>query len=100
MKNLFLIILITSFTSCNSDEQTTQAVQLNSTIPSTAKPKIDPFKSASGNSLKAEDDFSDLKELDKKDESCDSPEEMEKKLLEKAQRPVLLQGGDEGCAVE
>ncbi len=53
-----------------------------------------------GNALQAktEDDFSDLKE---KDESCDTEEDLEKKIEEQAkkQEAFKLQGGDGGCEV-
>ena len=53
------------------------------------------------NNLQAtvKDDFSDL---EKKDESCDTQEDLEKKIEEQARKKQAfqLQGGDEGCVVE
>lgn len=48
--------------------------------------------------VKTEDDFSDLKE---QDESCDTEEDLEKKIEEQAkkQEAFKLQGGDGGCEV-
>ena len=47
----------------------------------------------------AKDDFSDL---EKKDESCDTEEDLEKKIEDQARKKQAfqLQGGDEGCVVE
>jgi hypothetical protein len=57
--------------------------------------------SHSSNQLQAQvkDDFSDLK---KDDESCDTQEDLEKKIEEQARKKQAfqLQGGDEGCVVE
>lgn len=48
---------------------------------------------------KVEDDFSDLKQ---KDESCDTEEDLEKKIEEQARKKKAfqLQGGDENCEVQ
>lgn len=49
--------------------------------------------------VQAEDDFSDLKKKD--DESCDTEEDLEKKIMEQAKKKPAkafkLQGGDTGC---
>lgn len=50
------------------------------------------------NSVSATDDFSDLKKED--DESCDTEEEVTKKLAAPKQEAFQLQGGDSGCDVE
>jgi hypothetical protein len=66
-----------------------------------AKSKSSAVAPVSGNSMSSSDDFSDL-EKQKKDESCDTAEDLEKKIVEKAkkQEAFKLQGGDPGCATD
>jgi len=56
----------------------------------------DSMHEAQSSQVKVEDDFSDLKE---KDESCDTEEDLEKKIEEqvKKKEAFKLQGGDGGC---
>lgn len=70
-----------------------------------SKKKIAPAPSLEGfskeSSQKLEDDFSDFK---KKDESCDSEEEVQKKIEEKLKKEPTkafkLQGGEPDCAID
>ncbi|WP_127715022.1 hypothetical protein [Halobacteriovorax sp. HLS] len=54
--------------------------------------------SKKSNSISATDDFSDLKKED--DESCETEEEISKKLAAPKQEAFQLQGGDSGCEVD
>lgn len=51
--------------------------------------------------VQSEDDFSDLEKKD--DGSCDTTEDLEKKIIEAKKKPkqaFKLQGGDSGCSTK
>ncbi len=84
-----LSIILFSLLFLFSCQQTESSMSKSSSIPGQDQSSLQ---------AKAEDDFSDLKE---KDESCDTEEDLEKKIEEQAkkQEAFKLQGGDEGCEV-
>lgn len=90
MKILSLILFLFLLTSCQSEEQ--------KVIPQKKIQKSNYDFNAKSNSLNSSDDFSDLKKKD--DESCDTEEEVTKKLAEPKQEAFQLQGGDSGCEVD
>lgn len=64
--------------------------------PNEEKSSVNSTRDAQSSQAKVEDDFSDLEE---KDESCDTEEDLEKKIEEQAKKKEVfkLQGGDGGC---
>ena len=78
----FLLIIL----GCNKEEA--QSSSNLSTTSSAVSSSQDP------------NDFSDLEKKD--DESCDTTEDLEKKIKEKSkkQEAFKLQGGDEGCSTD
>ena len=113
----FILLMIPFIlVACNSDEPAPKAVKLNTGIKyehetpeltekQKLRKKITDILAKSDEkqiqALKKDDDFSDLKALDKKDGACDTEEDIEKKIMEQAKsKPALLQGGDTGCTVE
>ena len=86
MKKIILLSLL-FLAACNS-EAPKKKVETKKSYP-----KYDFSKNS--NSVSAEDDFSDFKEMD--DESCDTEEEIKEKLAKPKQEAFKLQGGDTGC---
>lgn len=89
--NLKILVLISLlFVSCNKDEDVA--------TPNRKAPEVNNYDfNAKSNSLDKKDDFSDLEKKD--DESCDTEEEITKKLAKPKQEAFQLQGGDSGCDV-
>ncbi len=84
MKSFFLILILSSlFFSCQKEEQIVDTQAASTTIPIDKEEK-DPL-------------FAETE----KDESCDTEEDLEKKIEEAAKKKEAfsLQGGDSGCAV-
>lgn len=86
-KIFFILGIITSFASCNKEDGSAQS-------------SLSTQESASSAVSSGTEDFSDLEK--KKDESCDTTEDLEKKIEEKAkkQEAFKLQGGDPGCTTD
>ncbi len=86
-----IIVLLTSLFifSCQKEEVS---------VAKTIVPSVNYDFNSKSNSLKSGDDFSDLKK--KGDESCDTEEEITKKLARPKQEAFKLQGGDTGCDIE
>lgn len=86
MKGLLFVLIVTLISGC----QPTENNKKGSSSPASHETKQVQAQA------KAEDDFSDLKE---KDESCDTEEDLEKKIEEQAKKKEAfkLQGGDGGC---
>ena len=83
---LILIAFSLILFSCNKEE---------SSLPSNS--------TSSSSALSSANDPNDFSDLEKKDdESCDTTEDLEKKIEEKAkkQEAFKLQGGDEGCSTD
>lgn len=90
MKKFLVLISLLYLVSCQKEEAPAPVKR------SQAPAEYD-FTKKGTHSQKANDDFSDLKKKD--DESCDTEEEITKKLAEPKQEAFQLQGGDTGCDV-
>ena len=88
MKLFLLIFLSLLLFSCQQEQN----------IKSSAGTSADYDFNKKVNSVSAKDDFSDLKKED--DESCETEEEISKKLAAPKQEAFQLQGGDSGCEVD
>ncbi len=123
MKFLFLLMILFS---CNNQNKQEQAVLLNPEVgtknyesdkipeggrvlESVHKSKKDLIKLIRESDHKniqklqgsRKDDFGDIEAFDKKQEACDTEEDIEKKLMEKKSKPFLLNPKkDEGCSVK
>lgn len=84
LKFMSLMMLFSLLTACEKEPQLP--------LPSVAA-------TAAGTSAPAQDNFDDLKK--KKDESCGTKEDAEKKIMEAAQKPAAFQGATDGdCTVK
>jgi hypothetical protein len=84
-KRLSLLFIFALISGCQKEQ-----TQINTTFPAAA-----PASSA----VAGQDNFEDLKA--KKDESCGTEKDAEKKIMEAAQKPMQLQGTtDSDCAVK
>jgi len=92
MKKILVLISLLIFVSCQKEQK------LPPVKRSQAPAQYD-FSKKNTKSQNASDDFSDLKKK-KEDESCDTEEEITKKLAEPKQEAFQLQGGDSGCDVD
>jgi hypothetical protein len=89
-KQIIFLFTLFLFLSCQEEKKNERPVSKQNTASSYDF-------NAKSNSMKAKDDFSDLKKKD--DESCDTEEEIAEKLAKPKKEAFQLQGGDTGCDV-